>query len=179
VLQLAAVLAIAGCANGAPAGAPEPEASAKGVATVDSAPGSDTTTLRCGQPFAPPAAGPLTLTGRFPASAAAGAEAVTGTVEANSRVAVRGTVLPRADVFLVRDGRIVTIPMPQDAMAVRWDLAPGRTEQLPAEVTLVSCEPGGGSVPAGTYQVYARVVLTPDDGPGVASFGGPWPIQVR
>jgi hypothetical protein len=158
---------------------PKPEASVKEGATVDSAPGSGTTALRCGQPFAPPAAGPLTLTGRFPASAPTGGPEVTGTVEVTSRVAVRGTVLPRADVFLVRDGRLVTMPMPQDAMAIRWDLAPGRTEQLPAEITLVSCAPGGGSIPAGGYQLYARVVLTPDDGPGVASFGGPWPLEVR
>jgi hypothetical protein len=64
-------------------------------------------------------------------------------------------------------------------MGIRWDLAPGRTERLPGEATLVSCDPGGGSVRPGTYELYARVVITPDDGAGVESFGGPWPLEVR
>jgi hypothetical protein len=31
----------------------------------------------------------------------------------------------------------------------------------------------------GSYELYARVVLTPDDGAAVESFGGPWPLRVR
>jgi hypothetical protein len=64
-------------------------------------------------------------------------------------------------------------------MGLRWDLAPGRTQRLAGEATLLSCGPGGGPVPPGIYELYARVVFTPDDGPGVESFGGPWPLQVR
>jgi hypothetical protein len=179
MLLLAVVLAAAGCGNRAQVGsAPMPEASPKERVTVDPAPGAGPA-LACGQPFQPHAPGVLTLTGRFPAIAAAGAGSVTGTVEVTSRVAVRGVVLPRADVFLVRDGRVVTTPMAQDAMAIRWDLTPGRTERLPADATLVACDPGGAHLPPGTYQLYARVVITPDDGAGVTSFGGPWPLEVR
>lgn len=135
--------------------------------------------LECGQPFRPPAGGGLTLTGSFPATVRAGEPAVTGTVEVTSRKEARGVTSPGADVFLVRDGRVATVPVPQDAIGVRWDLAPGRTERLPAEATLVSCDPGGGTVPPGTYELYARVLFTPDDGVGVESFGGPWPLEVR
>jgi hypothetical protein len=127
----------------------------------------------------PAGAGPLTLTGRFPAAAPAGAGVVSGVVEVTSRVPVRGVVLPRAEVFLVRDGRVATVPVPQDAMGARLDLAPGRTEQLPGEAALASCEPGVGPVPPGIYELYARVVFTPDGGASVESFGGPWPLQVR
>jgi hypothetical protein len=137
----------------------------------------------------PAGAGLLTLTGRFPAVAPAGAQVVGGVVEVTSRVLVRGVVLPQAEVFLVRDGRVATMPVLQDAMGVRLELAPGRTERLPGEATLVSCEPGTGPVHPGTYQLYARVVLTPDSGApddwapdrgaSVESFGGPWPLEVR
>jgi hypothetical protein len=148
------------------------------------------TALGCGRPFRVPAgAGPLTLTGRFPAAVTAGAQVVSGVVEVTSRVPVRGVVLPRAEVFLVRDGRVATMPVLQDAMGLRLELAPGRTEQLPGEATLASCEPGTGPVPPGTYQLYARVVLAPDGGApdggapdggaSVESFGGPWALEVH
>jgi hypothetical protein len=144
-----------------------------------------TTALGCGRPFRVPAgAGLLTLTGRFPEVAPAGAQVVSGVVEVTSRLPVRGVVLPQAEVFLVRDGRVATVPVVQDAMGRRLELAPGRTERLPGEATLVSCQSGAGPVPPGTYELYARVVFTPDDGApdreaSVESFGGPWPLQVR
>ncbi len=180
MLLLAVVLGTAGCGSGAAAGGtPGPEASHQEHATADPAAVSGATAVECGQPFRPPAGGWLTLTGRFPATVPAGSRAVTGTVEVTSRKAVRGVVAPGADVFLVRDGRVASVPVAQDAMGVRWDLAPGRTERLPGEATLMSCDPGGGSVRPGTYELYARVVFTPDDGAGVESFGGPWPLESR
>jgi len=146
---------------------------------VDPAAGS-MTALGCGRPFRVPAgAGPLTLTGRFPAAAPAGAQVVGGVVEVASRVPVRGVVLPQAEVFLVRDGRVATMPVLQDALGLRLELAPDRAERLTGEATLMSCQPGAGPVPPGSYQLYARVVFTPDDGASVESFGGPWPLQVR
>jgi hypothetical protein len=147
--------------------------------TGDPAPAAGGTVLRCGQPFRPSVDGRLTLTGRFPTAASAGERVVAGTVQVTSAVAARGVVAPGADVFLVRDGRLATLPMPQDAMGIRWDLTPGRTERLPGTATLASCEPGGGSLSPGAYELYARVVFTPDDGPDVESFGGPWPLDVR
>jgi hypothetical protein len=43
----------------------------------------------------------------------------------------------------------------------------------------MSCSPGGGSVGPGAYELYVRVVVIPDDGMAVESFGGPWPLDVR
>ena len=147
---------------------------------MDTTPATAGTVLRCGLPFRPPAAGVLTLTGWFPATAASGQGTVSGTVEATSRVAVQGVSTPRADVFLVRNGRVATMPMPQDSLGIRWDLAPGETKRLPGDAALVSCDaPAGGPVSPGDYQLYARILLTPDDGAAVESFGGPWTLKVR
>ena len=48
---------------------------------------------------------------------------------------------------------------------------------MPGLVSLVSCESGGPLAP-GEYELYVRVVITPDDGPPQESFGGPWPLRV-
>ncbi len=180
-LLLTAVTTVAGCAGSGAGGAPDSTTPPKERASVNSAPPTGTTAIECGQPFRPPTGGPLALTARFPTTASlAEGRVVTGTVEATSQVAVRGVVTPRADVFLVGDGRVTTVPTPQDAVGVRWSLAAGQVERLPADLTLAACGEDAGPVPPGTYQLYARVVLTPDDGAaGVESFGGPWPIEVR
>jgi hypothetical protein len=180
-LLVAVVLATAGCGGGgASVGAdPQPEASGEERVTVDPTPVAGATAIECWQPFKRPAGGGLTLTGQFPATASSGERAVTGTVEVTSATAVRGVVAPRADAFLVRDGRVATVPVPQDMVGIRWDLAPGKVERLPGEATLVSCDTGGESVQPGTYELYARVALASDDGAGVESFGGPWPLEVR
>src|SRR5262249_16519524 len=87
------------------------------------------TALGCGRPFRMPAgAGLLALTGRFPAVAPAGAQVVSGAVEVTSGVPTRGVVLPQAEVFLVRDGRVATVPVLQDALGLRLELAPGRIQ---------------------------------------------------
>jgi hypothetical protein len=179
MLLLAVVFATASCGGAAVGGAPGPEASSKERVTVDPAPSAGTTAPKCGQPFRPPPAGGLTLTGRFPATTPAGERVVTGTVEVTSRVAVRGVVSPNADVFLVQDGRVATMPVPKDAMGVLWDLAPGETKRLPGEATLVSCDPGSGPLRPGSYELYAWVTIIPDNGGRVESFGGPWPLEVR
>ena len=177
---LAVVLAAAGCGRGAAAGgAPESKATPTGHVTVYRPPVSAITPLECGQRFRPRAEGALTVTGRFPGTVRAGEAAVTGTVEVTSHEAVRGVVSPRADVFLVQNGRLVTVPAAQDLMGIRLELAPGAIERLPGEAPLVSCNPDGGPVPPGKYEVYARVVLSPDNGTSVESFGGPWALDVR
>ena len=180
-LLLVVALSAAGCAGGGAAtgGAPTPESSpGKGVA-VSPTSAADEVPFACGRLFRPPVGGVLALTGRFPSTVSVGERTLAGTVEATSRVAVRGVVAPRADVFLVRDGRVATVPTAQDAVGERWDLAPGAVRRLPGEVPLVSCAPAGEPVPAGAYEVYARVVVTPDDGAAVEYFGGPWPLEVR
>jgi hypothetical protein len=119
------------------------------------------------------------LVGRFPESVPAGQQTVGGIVEVTSREAVRGVAAPAADVFLVRDDRVVTTPMAQDAIGIRWELAAGETRRMPAMASLVSCEPDGGPLPPGRYELYARVVLTPYDGPAQTAFGGPWRLRLR
>jgi hypothetical protein len=100
-------------------------------------------------------------------------------VEVTSGEAVRGVAAAAADVFLVRDDRVVTTPVAQDAIGIRWELAAGETRTMPALASLVSCEPQGGPLPPGEYELYARVVVTPDDGAAQQAFGGPWPLRVR
>lgn len=126
----------------------------------------------------------MTLTGRFPAVVSSSEQAVSGTVEvASEKELVRGVVTRNADVFLVRSGRIATLPLPQDLVGMRLELAPGKVEKLPAQATLSPCDPGGaaadGSLPPGTYELYARVVLNHDDGSSLESIGGPWLLEVR
>ncbi|MFI9527849.1 hypothetical protein [Micromonospora rosaria] len=177
---LVLVLTLAACASGEGAGGrAEPESSSGEPVSREPTGAAEPAVVECGQPFRPPAAGGMTLTGRFPTSVSADEPAVVGTVEVAGRQPVRGVALPRADVFLVRQGRVVTLPMAQDAVGVRWDLAPGEVRSLPGEAPLVGCEPGGGAVPTGTYELYARTTVTTDDGAVVESYGGPWPIEVR
>lgn len=125
-----------------------------------------------------PPAGRLRLEGRFPNSVGAGQNAVNGTVEVSSDQPVSEKAAPAADAFLVREGTVVTTPLPQDTMAVRFDLAGGQTKSVPAYGSLVSCEQAGVRLPPGDYELYARFVLIPDDGEPEASFGGPWPLAV-
>ncbi|SDY99627.1 hypothetical protein SAMN05444365_104487 [Micromonospora pattaloongensis] len=177
MLLLAAVLATTGCGGGATVGGgSDPDASPEERVTVNP---STATTIECGQPFRPPVDVALTMTVQFPTAVSAGVDSVGGTVEVTSREAVRGVGTPRAGGFLVRDGRVVTVPPAQDAAGVRWELAPGEPLRLPGDVSLVSCAAGGNTVGPGTYELYSRVVFTPDGGSTVESFGGPWPIEVR
>jgi hypothetical protein len=141
-------------------------------------PVSATARVDCGQPFALPAAGALTLTGQFPAEVAAGEPMLSGTVEATSSEVLRGVTQPGADVFLVRDGRVVTTPLAQDAMGILWSVAAGEARSLPAEGALAACDSGEPLEP-GAYEVYARLMVIPDDGGSVEAFGGPWPLEVR
>jgi hypothetical protein len=119
------------------------------------------------------------LVARFPESVRAGQQAVTGTVEVTSRDSVRAVAAPAADVFLVRDDQVVAMPMPQDAIGVRWELSVGETRSVPATASLVSCESADGPLAPGRYKLYARMVLTPDDGAPERAFGGPWRLDVR
>jgi hypothetical protein len=127
--------------------------------------------VRCGCPFQ---ASGGRLRARFPERAET-QSVLAGTVEVPGPV--RGVGSAAADVFLLRDGRVVTTPIAQDAIGVRWDLRAGETSSVPGLVSLVSCETGGPLAP-GVYALYVRVVITPDDGPPQESFGGPWPVRV-
>ena len=161
------VLGVAGCGGGEPGGAEEPRVS------------SESGEVRCGRPFRLPAPDGLRLVARFPESVPAGQQTLDGTVEVSSREAMRGVAPGAADVFLVLDDRVVTTPVAQDAIGIRWELAAGETRTLPALAALASCEPEGGSLPPGDYELYARVVVTPDDEAARPAFGGPWRLRVR
>ena len=140
---------------------------------------SDAGEVRCGRPFQLPAPAGLRLVARFPESVPAGQQTLSGMVEVTSREAMRGVSPPAADVFLVLDDHVVTTPVAQDAIGIRWDAAAGETRTMPALASLVSCEPDGGPLPPGGYELYVRVVVTPDDGAAQRAFGGPWQLRVR
>ena len=140
---------------------------------------SESGEVRCGQPFQLPDPAGLRLVARFPESVAAGEQTLSGMVEVTSQDAMRGVAAAAADVFIVRDDRVVTTPMAQDAMGVRWELAAGEKSTVPALASLVSCDPEGGPLQPGEYELYARVVVTPDDGAAQQAFGGPYRLRVR
>ncbi|MDQ1446309.1 MAG: hypothetical protein QOI20_2773 [Acidimicrobiaceae bacterium] len=134
--------------------------------------------VACGSDFHLPRAAHLRLEGHFPNTVGAGQNAVNGTVEVSADQAVKGMAAPAADAFLVRQGKVVTTPLPQDAMGVRFDLAAGETKSVEAMGSLVACGQASGHVPPGDYELYARFVLIPDDGEPATAFGGPWPLAV-
>ena len=178
---LLVLVLLAGCgseASGAASGeqkTPRPEESM----TTDLPTSPGPAGLECGAPYEPTTGGALAVTGRFPTAVSASEQMVSGTVSvAAKRSEARGVVTPQAEAFLVRDGRVVTLPMPQDAVGQRLDLTDGRVEQMPALATLVPCS-GGGRLGTGTYDLYVRVVLNDDDGSRADSLGGPWPLEVR
>jgi hypothetical protein len=150
--------------------------------TVDRPAASAITAVECGDMFEPPAGVGLTVTGRFPASVRSTEQAVHGTVEVASEDDVRAVVTSAADVFLVRSGRIATLPLPQDLVGMPLELVAGEVAKLPAQAALSPCDlPGGvtdGTLRPGAYELYARVVLNNDDGSSLEAIGGPWPLEV-
>lgn len=175
------LLMAAGCGSGAPGErtTTSPEAAMATDVPTSSGPAG----LECGAPLDPQAEGELRISVRFPATVAAAEQMASGTVEISAsrsatRSAARGVVTPLAEAFLVREGRVVTLPVPQDAVGRSVELTEGRVEQLPAMVSLLACS-GGQALASGTYDLYVRVVLNHEDGTRTDSLGGPWPLAVR
>jgi hypothetical protein len=176
---LVVILASGACdagtaSNKTPAAQESPQESS----AMEPSPTPGITAIECGQPFQAPTEGVLALAGQFPADVSAGQETLSGSVEVTSQQELQGLTPPGADAFLVSDGRVVTIPLPQDAVGMLFSVAPGETISAPAEAVLVSCDSGDPLAP-GTYELYARLVVIPDGGGSVESFGGPWPLQVQ
>ncbi len=178
--SLVVVLVLAaGCADpesGAAAGKPV-EPSPEETMTSDApAPGTPTA-VECGAAFTQTPGRGLTVTGDFPSAVAAGAREVSGTVTLTARrsAATRAVVTPQADAFLVRDGRVVTLPMAQDSVGRRLDLGDG-SHEMPAAASLVACQ--GGPLRPGRYQIHVRVLLSHDDGSSDEALGGPWPLDI-
>jgi hypothetical protein len=174
---------VSGCANGettAGSGTPAPTSPLESAVDLPTAtPSGDGSTPACGQVFAPPAGTAAELTGQFPTSARIGDGTLTGTVELTAPASVRAVITPAADAFLVRHGRVVTMPVPQDLSGRRLLLSAGQVQKVPAVAALTPCDPGATTLTPGTYQLYARVVLNDDDGTGRAVVGGPWTVEVR
>lgn len=196
---LAALAVVAGCAGSTDSGgssrsdgrssslaSSSPPVSASptthGDAAIDRVPGLMRAGLSCGQPFHRPSGPQLVVSGRFPASVAAGTQSLAGQVAVSApQASVAGVVAPAGDVFLVRDGQIVALPMVQDSVGVPLRLQSGESRDFPAPARLRDCagSPPDSLLPRGEYDVYVRVVVNRDDGTRFDSFGGPWPLQVR
>ena len=169
----------AGCAGAVTQGDPTPIP--ERGATVDMSSTSTPPGLGCGARFEAPPPAELGLTARFPASVVSGKQPVPGTVEVVSRTgSVSGVITPAADAFLVRDGIIVSEPLPQDLVGRRLQLEAHESVTLPAQVSLLSCDDAGeAALPAGRYDLYVRVVLNRDDGTVSESIGDPHPLVLR
>jgi len=183
---LVAVLAVAACDPGAAsitdasttaASTSAAEPTPQGNRAMESAPNPGTAIV-CEQRFQPPGGGALALTGHFRAQVAGSEPTLSGTIGVTASEKLKGVTQPGADVFVVQDGRIVAVPLPQDAVGIIWATAPGETKTVPGAVALTSCE-SGKPLGAGSYEVYARVLVFPDAGGTVESFGGPWPLEVQ
>lgn len=176
VLLAAIVVTVAtGCGDGGAGEAPAPDSSPRQSTPGAPATATHPAVLACGAQFTPPTGGGLYLTGRFPAAAAASGGTVAGTVEVKSPRPVRGVVGRHAEVFLVRDGRVATVPGVQDSAGVLLDLGSSEAHEMPGSADLTSC----AALTPGTYQVYARVGFVPDGSTArTDSYGGPWPIEL-
>ncbi len=128
---------------------------------------------------------PLTLTPHFPEPVARGGDGLlrgTVTVTNRSDAALSATTSAQPDLVLLRDGRVVTLPIGQRAVGVRVDLEPGASRDFEAAASLRSCEsgpyPAGNPLPAGTYQLVASQTFVaspaPDGSGAVVARGGPW-----
>ena len=172
-LLLMLALLLAGCGSEAPGPGTQKPPSPEEAVMTDLPTSPEPAVLECGAPFKQATSGPLTMNGDFPTRVSATEHMVTGTVSVISAMSeARGVVTHQAEAFLVRDGRIVTLPMPQDSIGQRLDLTDDKVAQLPAAATLVPC--AGGALAMGSYDLWVRVVLNYDDGSRADSLGGPW-----
>lgn len=133
---------------------------------------------QCGAAFEPPAAGPLRATASFASSAKAADGMLTGEIEVEASGAVKGTTSQSAAGLLVREGKIVSESLIQDAMGVPVDLAPGDKTTVPAAVPLSSCQTPGEPLPAGEYELHVTYVVIGEDGSRVEAHAGPTAITL-
>jgi hypothetical protein len=177
-LSLALVLALSACGSSTdgegsgPGEAPEPSRVTSGEAPEPSR-------IACGESFELPSPGRIRVEAQFPRTAAAGRPMLRGTAEVTTAEAVRGVTSGNVDGFLVRDGLVVTTPLPQTDIGIPWNTAAGEVRKVPAVASLVSCRPGGEPLTAGEYELYVVVTITPDDGKPIQAFGGPSSLRLK
>lgn len=185
-LPAALVLALAllsGCAGTSSPEAAKPAPTAtRGDGAVDPLPMQAQTLVQCGQTFQRPPAPQLVVSGRFPASVSVSAQSLVGQVRVSARAGgIAGVVTPAADVFLVRDNRVATLPLAQDSVGIPIRLDGGDSHDFAARASLTSCDPSlsDATLGKGRYDIYARVTVSREDGTRVESFGGPWPLVIQ
>lgn len=183
-LPVAVVLGLGACTGGSYAAGPvAPVTSTASQGANVSLPSGDVsagTPIRCDGRFRLPLARGVTVTARFPKTVMRTKPVFSGSVAiGNETGALRGTVNPEADVFLVEDGRAVTTPLPKDLPGMRVNVRPGQVAPLQGRAGLTPCDGDAGEyVPEGRYDVYVRVLVHRDDGSVLETFGGPWPLRV-
>lgn len=128
---------------------------------------------------------PLEVSGSFPTEVASSPDRVRGTVTLTNlgRSRFRGTTAATPDVFLVRDGIVVTVPVAVRDVGAALDLAPGATQSFEAIASLMSCNLQSAttiSLPPGNYEIYTIQNVVPDSSPlqPIALQGGPWVLTV-
>jgi hypothetical protein len=177
IALLTAGLLVGACDAGTASTSPPSSEPAQETSAMESTPPAGIGSVQCGQQFEPPGGGGPTLTSTFPASVTPTQPELSGRVELTSAEELRGVTPPGADVFVVRDGRVVGLPLPQDSVGMLLDLGPGASTSVPARVSLTSCE-SGRPLEAGRYELYARLAVAPYGGAALEAVGGPWPLDV-
>lgn len=116
------------------------------------------------------------MTGEFPATTTP--DQFTGKVTIIAGTArITGVSTPSADVYLARDGKIVSVPGAKDLLGRQVDIEPGGSAAFDAPGSARDCATDGQLAP-GRYEIYARIVLNEADGSAMEATGGPWPVEV-
>jgi hypothetical protein len=120
----------------------------------------------------------LAMTGQFPPAADRGGDGIfTGSV-AVTGTGVTGVASPDADVYLVQAGMVVSTPGPKDSVGQQVDLGSAAGATFAAPGSIASCD-SGEPLPAGSYDIYAAVLVNQADGSVGVAAGGPWPLGIN
>ncbi len=134
---------------------------------------------KCGDRLVEERRGPLRLTGSFPARVPATGRGFGGrvTVANGSDRRAGGLAASRPDLYVLRAGRVVAMPLARDEVGLQLDLAPGEGQDLAAAGSLASCRDGRPLAP-GRYEIRAVLPVIGLDGTAGAAAGGPWALEV-
>jgi hypothetical protein len=180
MVVVALSLALSACGNdGGGNGAAQPPERSTSKEPPMSEPNAQSGKIACGERFELPSPSSVRVEAELPATAAAGKPMLRGTAKVTTAEAVHGVTSEHAGGFLVRDGLVVTTPLPQADIGMPWDTAAGEVREVSVVASLVSCEPGGEPLPAGEYELYVVVTITPDGGKTIQALGGPSPLRLE
>ena len=148
----------------------------------DTRPIEPTDPAGCEAMFRERASGPrVTLTGSFPERVGASRRSTFDgkvTIANPGEKRLEAVSASQPEVYVTQAGRIVATPVPQDALGLVVDLAPGAARDLSATGSLRRCA-DGQPLPPGRYEVHAVLRFTTGSGgePGSA-VGGPWRLVI-